>query len=172
MLIPNRGIKEALLAWGGPDADKQDFSLPDLSVEVKSYKSSKGPYITISSSHQLFPNSKSLYLVAYGLTVSERGNSIIDLITKIDDILIEESADLIQFFESKLIAYGYMPGVTYNTLYNFIADSIRVFEVEEKFPSILPHQIPPEIVSINYTIDLQLCTKFEKTISLLLKTTN
>ncbi len=69
--------------------------------------------------------------------------------------------NLIQVFERKLIEFGYMPGMIYDVLYKFIIDSLRGFTVIRDFPRILPHQTPSEIVAVNYTIDLQLCTRFE-----------
>ncbi|RWX02207.1 PD-(D/E)XK motif protein [Flavobacterium cerinum] len=161
MLMPRKGVSAALTSWGGPEADRQDFSLPELSVEIKSYKTSRGPQVTVSSTHQLFSESKPLYLIAYGLTEAENGKSIADLINELDLILSEESVDMIHSFEQKLIEFGYMPGMTYETMYKFVIDGIRGFIVENDFPRILPHLTPSEIISVNYTIDLQLCTRFE-----------
>lgn len=161
VLIPSRGVTAAITAWGGPEADKQDFSFADLVVEIKSYKTSRGPQVTISSSHQLFSNDKPLFLVAYGLTEAENGKSIADLISELDNLFSSESVTIIQSFEQKLIEFGYMPGLVYDVMYKFVVDSERGFSVEKDFPKILPHQTPSEIVAINYTIDLQFCTSFE-----------
>lgn len=161
VLIPSRGATEAITAWGGPEADKQDFSFAELAIEIKSYKTSRGPQVTISSSHQLFSNDKPLFLVAYGLTEAELGKSIADLINELDNLFSSESVTVIQSFEQKLIEFGYMPGMAYDVMYKFVVDSERGFTVEKDFPRILPHQIPSEIIAINYTIDLQLCTRFE-----------
>ena len=161
ILIPKKGAAEAITAWGGPEADRQDFSLPDLAVEIKSYKSSRGPFVSISSTHQLFSGSKPLFLIAYGLTEATSGKSINDLISEVDVLLSSESTAVIQLFEHKLIEFGYMPGMIYDVLYKFVVDSSRGFIVEQDFPRIVPHQTPSEIVAINYTIDLQLCTRFE-----------
>ncbi|RTY87552.1 PD-(D/E)XK motif protein [Flavobacterium sp. GSN2] len=161
-LVPRIGIGPSLMAWVGPDSDKQDFALSELATEVKSYKTSKGPCVTISSSHQLFSDNKPLYLIAFGLTESDQGTSVVDLINEINDLLVPESVDLFQTFEKKLIAYGFMPGMIYNHMFNFIVDNIRGFAVVDDFPRIIPNQIAPEIISLNYTIDLQLCTRFEK----------
>jgi hypothetical protein len=161
-LVPRIGIAQSLVAWVGPNSDKHDYSLPSIEVEIKSYKTSKGPYITISSSHQLFSDYKSLYVIAFGLTESEQGTSIVDLINEIDELVSSESIDLLQSFEKKIIAYGYMPGMIYDHIFNFSVDNIRGFAVVDDFPRIIPNQIAPEIISLNYTIDLQLCTRFEK----------
>ena len=161
ILVPGKGASVAIAAWGGPEADKQDFSLPDLAVEIKSYKTSKGPLVTISSTHQLFSIDKPLFLVTYGLTEAQNGKSIIDLISELDTLFSSESVTVIQSFERKLIEFGYMPGMVYDVMHKFVVDSTRGFIVEKDFPRILPHQTPSEIIAINYTIDLQLCTRFE-----------
>lgn len=161
ILIPRKGASDAITAWGGPEADRQDFSLSDLLIEIKSYKTSKGPQVTISSTHQLFSDDKPLFLVAYGLTEASNGVSVADVISELDILISSESINVIQVFERKLIEFGYMPGMIYDVLHKFVVDSLRGFSVVEGFPKILPHQTPAEIIAVNYTIDLQLCTRFE-----------
>ncbi|MBC7523230.1 MAG: PD-(D/E)XK motif protein [Flavobacterium sp.] len=161
ILIPKRGASAAIIAWGGPESDRQDFSLADIAIEIKSYKTSRSPQVSISSTHQLFTASKPLFLIAYGLTESENAQSIADLINELDVLIYSESISIIQLFDRKLIEFGYMPGMTYDVMYKFAVDSLRGFIVEKDFPRILPHQTSPEIIAVNYTIDLQLCTRFE-----------
>ncbi len=161
ILIPKRGASAAIIAWGGPESDRQDFSLTDIAIEIKSYKTSRSPKVSISSTHQLFTDTKPLFLIAYGLTEAENGQSIADLINELDLLISSESISIIQLFERKLIEFGYMPGMTYDVMYKFAVDSLRGFIVEKDFPRILPHQTSREIIAVNYTIDLQLCTRFE-----------
>lgn len=161
ILIPRIGVSNAITAWGGPEADRQDFSLADIAIEIKSYKTSKGPLVTISSTHQLFSDEKPLFLIAYGLTESSNGESIADLISELDILISSESVNIIKVFERKLIEFGYMPGMIYDVLNKFVVDSLRGFSIVSDFPRLLPHQTPSEIVSVNYILDLQLCTRFE-----------
>lgn len=161
ILIPRRGAVAAITAWGGPEADRQDFSLADISIEIKSYKTSRSTQVNISSTHQLFTDAKPLFLIAYGLTEAGNGQSIANLISELDMLISSESISIIQLFERKLIEFGYMPGMTYDVMYKFTVDSLRGFIVEKDFPRILPHQTSPEIISVNYSIDLQLCNRFE-----------
>lgn len=161
ILIPKRGASAAIIAWGGPESDRQDFSLADIAIEIKSYKTSRSPQVSISSTHQLFTDTKPLFLIAYGLTEAENAQSIANLINELEVLISSESISIIQLFERKLIEFGYMPGVTYDVMYKFAVDSLRGFIVENDFPRILPHQTSAEIIDVNYTIDLQLCTRFE-----------
>ncbi|WP_294184274.1 PD-(D/E)XK motif protein [uncultured Sphingobacterium sp.] len=161
-LISSRCAKESIIAWSGPDKDKQDFNFSDSMIEVKSYRTSKGPKVVISSSHQLLSESKPLYLVAYGLTLSEQGHSIKDILTEFETLLSEENFAIQQLFENKIISYGYMPNMKDEAMINFTVDSIRIFEVTTDFPKLLPYQIPAEITNIIYTIDLELCKVHER----------
>lgn len=161
-LIPSHGIKESIIAWTGPDRDKQDFNFSDIMIEVKSYKTSNGAKVAISSSHQLLSASKPLYIVSFGLTSSEQGLSIKDILIEFETLLIEESLTIHQLFENKIISYGYMPYMTDKMLAKFTIDSTRTFEVNLDFPKLLPHQVPAEIVKLNYVIDLELCKAYER----------
>lgn len=161
-LTSSRGIRDSVIAWSGPDKDKQDFNFPDTMVEVKSYKTSRGAKVMISSSHQLLSESKPLYLIAYSLTPSEIGFSIKDIIFEFDEMLNNETFATQQLFENKVISYGYMPNMNDEALIKFTVDSTRVFEVTTDFPKLLPYQVPSEITKLSYTIDLELCKAHER----------
>lgn len=160
--ISTRGAADSVIAWSGPDKDKQDFNFPDIMIEVKSYKTSRGSKVIISSSHQLLSEAKPLYLIAYSLTPSEIGLSIKDIIFEVDTLLINEKFATQQLFENKIISYGYMPNMNDEALIKFTVDRTRVFEVTADFPKLLPHQISPEITRLSYTIDLELCQAYER----------
>lgn len=159
--IPSIGAKAAITAWVGPDFAKQDFSLTDKTFEIKSYITSKGSKILISSSHQLLSESKALYIIAYGLTKNEDGKTIADIASDINELINIESQETIIDFEQKLIAYGYMPGINYKSLYKFNIDHVQAYTINDDFPKILPLQLPHQIVELKYTIDLQLCNQYK-----------
>ncbi len=161
-LISSRGAKASIIAWSGPDKDKQDFNFSDLMIEVKSYKTSKGAKVIISSSHQLLSESKPLYLVTYGLTPCQEGCSIKDILSEFETLLNKENFTTQQLFENKIISYGYMPNMKDEAMISFTVDCIRIFEVTTDFPKLLPYQIPAEITNIIYTIDLELCKAHER----------
>lgn len=167
-LISTRSARDSVIAWSGPDKDKQDFNFPDTMIEVKSYKTSRGAKVIISSSHQLLSESKPLYLIAYSLTPSEIGLSIKDIIFEVDTLLNNETFATQQLFENKVISYGYMPYMNDEALIKFTIDRTRVFEVTTDFPKILPHQIAPEITRLSYTIDLELCKAYERSFDIVI----
>ena len=154
------GINEAIVSWVGPDFDKQDFSTDLVTIEVKSYKSTKGEIIYISSFEQLKVNEKPLYLVAYGLTISEKGLSIMDMIDTIQNRI--EDRNILELFKLKLFDYGHIDGIANNTkLSKFIIDKESIYYINEKFPKICSNDVSHKIVSIKYGIDLYKCEEFK-----------
>lgn len=129
------GIKDAIISWVGPEFDKQDFLIDSAVIEVKSYRTSKGQVVHISSLQQLQSPKTPLYLVAYGLTTSDRGLSVSDIIEiikkQIDDEWLQDK------FETKIFEYGYISGVSNRKkIYKFIVDSEKVYSVSNLFPRI------------------------------------
>lgn len=158
------GIEQAIMSWNGSDYDKQDFLLDDSVIEVKSYRTSKGDIVHISSSNQLYSEKDSIYLVSYALTISENGKSIENIADNIRELLIDSSNQFLNSFENKLLNYGYAPEVLNDSLYKFIVDKQRAFHVNETFPKIIPSDIDKNILTVNYSIDLSKCRQFEVTL--------
>lgn len=156
------GIKDAIISWVGPNFDKQDFLTASCVIEVKSYITTKGEIVNISSLQQLQSPKTPLYLVAYGLTVSERGLSVCDIIESIMKQIDNEW--LRENFEIKLFEYGYILGVSNkHKMYKFIVDSEKVYQVTELFPKVERQDVMKQIVSVKYAIDLSQCREFEVT---------
>ena len=145
----------ALHSWVGPDFDKQDFSFDGCLAEIKAFITSKGPFVKISSMHQLFFDEKPLYLTAFGLSRVSAGTSIITLIAEIQESLPGEIEN--DLFDQKLAQYGYFQGITEAPFFNYAADSRRIYKITEDFPRIVPNQISKEIVTVQYSIDLSKC---------------
>lgn len=160
-VLPVYGIKASLNAWVGPDFDKQDFSLEGLLIEIKSYPSSKGPLIHVSSFHQLDNSIKPLALAVYGLTLTESGSSVQDLADSIKAVIRKDNEDLEDIFIGKLAEYGYFEGMPPESLFRFAVDKIRAFSVSDDFPKLLAKDVSRQIVSVNYVIDLSKCEEFE-----------
>lgn len=159
-VIPKVGIKDAIFAWVGPDFDKQDFLLSDKVLEVKTYRTSKAPIINISSAYQLYSEKDPLFLLAYGISQSENGKTIVDLIVDISQYLKKEAYEVQNLFESKLLEYGYFPSEQYK-IYSFIVDIVHAYEINLDFPKITPIQLHNDILQVKYKIDLLKCKQFE-----------
>jgi len=159
-IIPNYNNERSIGSWTGPDFDKQDFSLDNKLIEVKSYISSKGAIVTISSFYQLDNSKKPLYLLIYGLTVSTNGISLIDLIENLEKLLQDIPLALEQFQE-KLALCGYIAGITEPPFYKFIIDKRIAFNVDDSFPKITSYSVPQEISSVIYTLDISKCMEYK-----------
>jgi hypothetical protein len=165
-IFPNNSSAQAIASWTGADFDKQDFSLENKMIEVKSYISSKGPNITVSSLHQLDNSNKPLFLAVYGLTISERGFSVPETVELVEQ-LIKNDANLLENFQEKLALRGYIVGVTEPPFYGFHVDRLTAYAVVDKFPRITAHDVREEIVSVKYTIDTNRCSQFETKLTLI-----
>jgi len=161
IIAPKIGIKQAIDSWVGADFDKQDFLLDMAIIEVKSYKTSKGAKINISSLEQLYSDNKPLYLVSYSLTTSENGLSLNDMVESIKDLLKSETNEIYEIFDNKLIEYGFIPEIMETKQLTFIIDKIWAFYVSDDFPKIIPHNIKSQITNVKYSIDLHYCTDYE-----------
>lgn len=161
VLFPEIGEQQAINAWVGPDFDKQDFLLDNAVVEVKSYRTSKGQQVSISSAQQLYCEKQPLFLASYGLTRSENGKNVKDLVLDIKEVLSKKSKLLLDVFNLKLIDYGYIPELENEPYVSFLIDNTRVFRIKDDFPKLIPPMIPAEILRVKYSIDLSLCNGFE-----------
>lgn len=159
-IIPNLSKEQAMTSWTGADFDKQDFSIDQKLIEVKSYISSKGAFIAISSLHQLDNTKKPLYLLIYGLTVFVAGLSVVDLIETIERLL-SDSPENLEHFQEKVAMYGYINGVTEPPFHRFKVDRHIAFYVSDSFPKLTSVNVPTEINSINYTLDILKCLKYK-----------
>lgn len=162
-IAPKMGLNIAIQKWVGPESDKQDFLLDASAIEVKSYRTSKGEKIIISSKEQLTSEKENLYLVTYALTKSNNGKSILTIINDIKVELEEDgNEELIDIFEFKLLDYGYSSLIHKpEHLESFIIDKIKYYEINQNFPRLTSNQIPAEIISVKYQIDMSLCEEWE-----------
>ena len=164
IIIPKYGVKQAINSWTGPDFDQQDFLLDKVVIEVKSYKTSRGPTIKISSTGQLISDKIPLFLVTYGLTPAHSGETIADIVSSIELLLEKEKQNIQYIFTNKLIDYGYMPSLDQDSLSNFIIDKNRAFLVSKEFPKVLPQDIKHGVIKVKYSVDLLECLEHEKDI--------
>lgn len=165
-LISAIGIRNAITGWVGPDADQKDFSLKNCFLEVKSYISSKGSRVRISSIGQLSDEIKPVYLLCYGLTRLASGTHITDLIKAIYQHISPVDVQISSIFEQRLYDYGFAEGITQGPFFSYNIDSKKVYAVEEGFPRIKESAISEGISAVKYTLELSKCQGFEKMLQL------
>ena len=157
VIAPKIGLSKAIIGWVGCESDKQDFALEDLLIEVKSYRTTKGPKVTINSVLQLFSDKEPLYLVTYAITKTLDGLSVDDLIESIREMIIEEPKNILNEFENKLYDFGYIPEIMDNELDRFFFDKVKSYHVSESFPKVDPRTLRSEIFNLKYSLDLTDC---------------
>jgi hypothetical protein len=162
LIIPALGYRNAIIGWVGPDADQKDFSFQQCFIEVKSYVSSKGARIRISSMGQLNTEIKPVYLVCYGLSQASSTEDIPSLVRAIIDLIAPIDIQILSIFEEKLSAYGYIQGVTQAPFSSYLIDSRKTYKIEADFPRITNDMIDARISGVKYTLDLLQCEKYEQ----------
>ena len=167
-IIPNFSIQESILSWVGPDFDKQDFSLEAFFIEVKSYISSKGSIVRISSLGQLNNSIKPLYLLAFGISRTENGFTVPAIVDSLKGIIGIDLINL-EVFENKLAQYGYIENFTEPPFYSYKTDIVTSYTVSDDFPKILSGQVKPQITAAEYSIDLARCSDFEMNLMSIIK---
>lgn len=148
------GFKNAVSAWVGSESDKQDFLFNNCVVEIKTYKTTKSPKITISSAEQLYSNKKQFYLASYALSENSYGKTIDDIIKLIEANITDSNA-----FYRKLFLCGYKTNLK-EKIYKFKIDKISYYDVNDKFPKIITPNIDARISGVKYTIELLKCNEF------------
>lgn len=160
VVAPRIGFNSAIKSWTGPDADKQDFLCDSVAIEIKSYATSKGPNVIISSAQQLWTDKERLYLIAYGLSPSENGQTVSDLVSGIMSELRSDDHSA-EILTAKVTQYGFIPELHSASLQKFLKDNIRVYKVDGMFPRIDPETLANQISSLKYVIDLSKCSSYK-----------
>lgn len=154
-------LKEAILSWGGPDSDKQDFILDNLALEIKSHKTGKNEVIHVSSPQQLFSSKKRLVLRVYSLDIRENGDTIENLIQQIKrELKSNHLYNEMYVFEQKINQYGYKDNLHMDNLYKFNIDKISNFDVKSDFPRVKIEDIPKGIINMKYQLNLNSCKEY------------
>ena len=161
IIAAKKGYEVAIDSWVGIDKDKQDFNLDTMALEVKSHRVSKGNYANISSVGQLYTEKDKLYLVSYGLTISDIGQTIDDLYNNIVEKVDELYAECLKM---KLFDTGWITNFSEQKKEHFIVDTEKIYYVDELFPKINRDSIDSIINEVKYKIDLSRCKKYIKSV--------
>jgi hypothetical protein len=155
-------LREAVNSWGGPEADIQDFIIYDKAFEVKSHRSNRSEFITISNPYQLYSVKEKFYLIVYALSKSENGKTISDMANIIKSKLEQETLIYeLDMLDQKIGQYGYYDLIHKDHLIKFNIDKISLFEIRNDFPRISINNIPEGVENLKYQIDTTKCEKFE-----------
>ena len=158
----NNDFQLVLNTWLGSEKEVRDFQMNYWALEVKTTYGNNHQKVHISSERQLdITFIERLFLYHISLEqVHESGESLNQIVTSINDILIPDPIAL-NSFKSKLYEAGYFEHQ--KGLYDNIGYFIRqdtFYCVENDFPRIQENEIRSGVGDVKYSIILSGCEKF------------
>lgn len=150
------GIENALKSWIGPENKKQDFTLGNIAIELKTTVVSDANELKISSIEQLQIVTNHLYLakVIINRCDVQNGKSIDDLVEQCLSIIKEEGSERQKFDFLNKISSKYSKIDEFEKASRFTPIDIEVYNVTAAFPRIVPENLPHEkILKAKYVID-------------------
>ncbi|XLZ69056.1 PD-(D/E)XK motif protein [Massilia sp. SR12] len=145
---------DAIEGWMGPLDGVQDFELGMGAIEVKSSLSSKGFVAKIGSLEQLDDSVRQPLFIAGARFVQIDSGLALPQIVGALRVLIEGDGDARRTFEDRLIAASYQDDHADRYVRQFALAELRIQEVTEGFPRLVPGGIPDGIRRAIYEIDL------------------
>lgn len=144
----------AVQAWVGPIEGIQDFEIGAGAMEVKATLASMGFPAKIGSLEQLDDSARKPLFVA-GVRFSQRdsGSNLPEFAATIRARLGADS-EAARIFADRLLAAGYHDFHAERYPRRFVIERIRVVEVGDGFPRIVPGNVPEGVRRVIYEIDL------------------
>ena len=154
------GQEKAINGWSGPDKLHKDFYYDKEWFEVKGILKGKKT-VKISSIEQLDGNSNGNLCIMELDKIGTEGKGI-SLNNLIQEIYEKINIDLLrEMFVNKLQKIGYYPSDEYNS-YVYDVSKFKLYKISKKFPALKRDNIPKEIVSASYELDLNMLKGFLK----------
>lgn len=147
-------LLDVIQGWTGPDGSDQDFIYTDGWFEIKS-AGTAAVNITVSSLEQLdCADEGELVVKRIDKTAPEKAGafSLNDVVRRISSMLLAHS-DAQDLFRAKLSAYGYMDLQKYSEQKYFCSGTQR-YRVNESFPKLTKANVPAQVSSLHYELDL------------------
>lgn len=158
-----RGV--VIRGWRGPDGDTNDIGLNSVRIEVKAQLSTQPATLKMSSLSQLDWDGRELCVALHRFSAAEGELSLRSLTTEIASRLSGRGDNLMEF-QRKLILTGYEPEATYADE-AFKLDARRIYRVGEKFPRLVPGNVPAGIRNASYEISCEAIQDFQIAANLL-----
>jgi hypothetical protein len=158
-LLLEKGFTNAVSFWNGPLKAAQDFQFDNLAVEIKSNQG-ESSQVKISSEDQLDPGSLQLCLGLFNFLSGTDGNTLPELIEKVENAL---PSDSVEEFQAKLLCVGYLKQNAVLYTDRFLESKQQFFRVKDEFPRISKSALPKNISHVRYRLDLSACENFVMT---------
>jgi len=161
IILPHHTPFNAMRFWVGPEGKKQDFTLNNIAIEVKTSFTSEARKITISSLEQLDVITDQLYLLHIVANPSEPklGYSLKDLYEKSLSIISQESSSEIIFIQKIFELYGKANEKQLNSKNTLIAQTL--YEVNDSFPCLRHKDVPSSVAGLRYDLLVSAIREYE-----------
>lgn len=144
----------AVEAWVGPLDGVQDFEIGSGAVEVKATLASSGFPVWIGSLEQLDDSArKPLFVAGALLSLRESGQRLPEIARGVRERVSSDPAAA-SLLDDRLLASGYSDSHAEHYARRFALDRMRVVEVGDGFPRLVPGSVPFGIRRAIYEIDL------------------
>lgn len=153
-------VDEILNSWKGPESSLHDYVSSRGAIEVKSTVSNSGFNVTIGSLEQLDSSLvPRLFLIGFRFIEGE-GETLIEKIESVKKLFGNNSQSL-ELFNNLILEMGYLPEFASKYTNRFLFNSLKVFEVNNEFPSLTRRAVKRPIVNANYKLNLDLIDTLE-----------
>lgn len=151
---------DAVRFWVGPEGKKQDFTLNNLAIEVKTSFSSEARKLSISSLEQLDRITEQLFILHIVANPSENscGFSLKNLYEKCRKLVAEDLPSELLFLQKVKDLYGKATERQLNS--KNIVVSHTLYEVTDSFPALRTTDVPNSVVSVRYDLLISAIKKF------------
>jgi hypothetical protein len=162
-LLQNNLGSQAVRYWKGPYREVFDFSIPNMSIEVKT-TAAKTPYKAyISNEMQLDERLAGGTLIMCFIAVQSSdssGDTLGDMVKFIDEFL-KGNEEAYGLFRDKIFGCGLGDAYINDYKTKYIVKEFAFFNIKEGFPRILSKNLPNGLGDISYSIDISACSIFK-----------
>ncbi|KQZ67106.1 PD-(D/E)XK motif protein [Nocardioides sp. Root151] len=155
LMAPTLGAPAAVQYWTGPDRKLQDFQLPNVAVEVKTWRGAAAGELKISSERQLDSTGLAHLIIAW-VHLDERldgtGETLADRVQAARDA-VAASASASAELETKLLKARWRDDLAEVRTERYSVLVQEHFRVEDGFPRLTPSSLSTGIGSVSYRID-------------------
>ena len=153
LIIPQHPIADAINFWIGPLQQKQDFTLNDMALEIKTTVSGEPNEIQISSLDQLHKITPKLYLMHLHINKSndQLALSLQDMYEKVISICEEDTGLKNEFINKISSLYGRASQDQLEEKFNFLG--LESYDVNDHFPSLTKLNAPSSVTKARYSLD-------------------
>jgi len=151
-LLDSKLGQDALNCWQGPLRAAQDFHVRGGAMEVKSTAGGGSFLARINSIEQLDTDRAPLFLCALRFEEREDGHSLVDVVGRLRDRLLETGHR--RAFDALLLIVGYLDEHAQHYGRILALKEVGAFLVDEQMPRLTRSAVPAAVRSAAYVLDL------------------